>query len=257
MKQVNSNRLAFVKEAVGAMSWGPHALRGQQPYQPTARPVVQTKHMELPLPAVRPQTMVAQPPPRRLPAVAPKELPIPEGFEHVVGKPMWEPFTTTIRATGYGGAGETMPDVNTSAGNTSTQEVFDVAKRVATGRKSNLYHAKPNFAGTVSVDPKLIPYGSIMTVKDPKTGQLLSYVAGDTGQAVKARTAAAAAGFKHAVGDFFGRGDMGSLSATIYPPLDKNYATLPDKSDYHRRAAEYVGLKQPEYIATGAQGPHL
>lgn len=167
----------------------------------------------------------APPDPNALPAAPsaanPSALTAPGG--NAAPAPAPAAGVETVRTTNYDSTRTKDPQVDpeTAAGLTATG--------------APLVRASPTIAGTVAVDPAKYAYGTIFRGQDGKT-----YVAGDTGGAVKAQTAS---GGKAPVVDIFGGQDQPDYQKmTVIPPTG-DYAKLSaaEKEQYHRRAAATYG----------------
>ena len=133
----------------------------------------------------------------------------------------------TARITTYPGGGQGS-DPDTDAGRSSTGS-------------GNLFIASPGMAGTAAVNPKEIPYGSII-LHDGK-----AFVAADTGSDVVSRKASKG---KHPVVDLYKYPDGGTSDVHVLPPVDGvDYQKLSpaQKTDYHKRAA---GLGQNSEVGS-------
>lgn len=157
----------------------------------------------------------------------------PDGSDH----PMFGPASQTpgiyVRSTNYAKSGRDKAgsDPDTDAGRTSTG--------------GPLLEATDKVAGTAAVDPKVIPYGSIIRAAN---GQV--YVAGDTGGAVKSMVAS---GGKAPVIDLFnGEHHPDYQNVQIYAPAANYLGLTPEqKLAYHQQAAEtFHGLPAGVQLAT-------
>ncbi len=102
-------------------------------------------------------------------------------------------------------AGERWSDPDTDRGKSSTdggtsKNYYGLKED---GKKEGDFrYATPATVGVVAVDPKVIPYGSIIERKDAN-GNILRFIAGDTGGAVRNRDAAIEHGSDRPVVDIF------------------------------------------------------
>ncbi len=130
-----------------------------------------------------------------------------------------------VRTTSYdqGGADKEGNDADTEAGRTSTG--------------APLIEASDGIAGTAAVDPRVIPYGSVIRTADGRV-----YVASDTGGAVKSMKAS---GGRAPVVDIFnGQHHPDWQDVQIFKPsADYRRLSPSDKLAYHEQAAQtFAGL---------------